>query len=276
MALPFERVLLATEHTEFDVGAERLAIVLAREYGLPLAGVLPMVSNVEYEAVAPQLVAQAEEEVYAKLTQLRQVAQEAGVNLEMRVRRGEEPYREIIAEAQSRNADLIVARRRGKRGFLANLMVGEMVGKVATLAPCSVLLVPRAGRMWSQRVLAAVDTSRAAEAVATTAARVAAGCNLPLLIVSVATDDTADRRSAAEAAVAGAIKVAERLGARVESRVAVGRPSECIAALASDTAADLLVVGRRGESDAVQRALLGGTVRKVAGLAQCPVLVVKN
>lgn len=272
----FERILLATEHTEFDIGAERLAIDIARECGLPLGGVLPIVSNVEYEAVAPELVAQAEEEAFAKLMQLRLEAQRAGVELDIRVRRGEEPYREIIAEAQARNANLIVTRRRGKRGFLANLMVGEMVGKVATLAPCSVLLVPRASRMWSQRVLAAVDTSRAAEAVAATAARVAVRCKLPLLIASVATDDNADSRGAAETAVARAIEVARRLGATAEGRTLVGRPPERIADLASDTGADLLVVGRRGESDVLQRVLLGGTAQKITGLAQCPVLVVKT
>lgn len=274
MTLLFERILLATEHTEFDVGAERVAIDIARECGVPLWGVLPIVSNVEYEAVAPELAARAEEEAFAMLTQLRQQSQTAGVDLDIRVRRGEEPYREIIAEAQARHADLIVVRRRGKRGFLAKLMVGEMVGKVATLAPCSVLLVPRAGRMWSQRVLAAVDTSPAAEAVAATAARVAVRCKLPLLIASVATGD-AGRRSAAETAVAKSVDVARRFGATTEGRALVGRPPERIAALTSDTGADLLVVGRRGESDVLQRMLLGGTAQKIAGLAQCPVLIVK-
>jgi nucleotide-binding universal stress UspA family protein len=273
MTLPFERILLATEHTEFDVGAERVAIDIARECGVPLGGVLPIVSNVEYEAVAPELAARAEEGAFAMLTQLRQQAQTAGVDLDIRVRRGEEPYREIIAEAQARHVDLIVVRRRGKRGLLAKLMVGEMVGKVATLAPCSVLLVPRAGRMWSQRVLAAVDTSPAAEAVAATAARVAVRYKLPLLITSVATD--AESCGAAETAVAKAIDIARQLGATTEGRAVVGRPPERIAAIASDTGADLLVVGRRGESAALQRMLLGGTAQKIAGLAQCPVLVVK-
>ena len=154
MTFSFTRILLATQHTEFDAGAERVAFELAKECAVPLLGVLPVVTNVEYEGVAPELVARAEAEAFQKLTQLRTTAESAGVALDIHVRRGEEPSREIIAEAQRCNADLIVARRRGKRGFLAKLMVGEMVGKVATLAPCSVLLVPRAGRMWTTRVLA--------------------------------------------------------------------------------------------------------------------------
>jgi nucleotide-binding universal stress UspA family protein len=96
------------------------------------------------------------------------------------------------------------------------------------------------------------------------------------LIASVASDDSTDRRSSAEAAVAAAIKVAQRLGVAADTRVLAGRPAERIADLASDTAADLLVVGRRGESDVLQRALLGGTAQRIAALAQCPVLVVKT
>jgi nucleotide-binding universal stress UspA family protein len=240
-----------------------------------LLGVLPMISNAEYEAAAPQLVAQAEKEAYARLTEVRAAASAADVDLDIRVRRGEEPFREIIAEAQRCNADLIVARRRGKRGFLANLMVGEMVGKVATLAPCSVLLVPRAGRMWSQLVLASVDGSPAARGVAETAANIALRCNLPLLIASAAAHDNATDRARAESAVASAIRIAERIEARVEGRVVTGRPGEATAELAAETGADLIVVGRIGEGGRLQRLLLGGTAHRIIGLASCPVLVVK-
>ena len=273
---PFHRILLATERTEFDVGAERVAIELARECAVPLSGVYPIVSNAEYEAVAPELVAQAEEGVFARLTQLREEARKGGVDLDLRVRRGEEPFREIVAEAQSRNADLVVVRRRGKRGFLANLIVGELPGKVAALAPCSVMLVPRAGRMWSQRVLAAVDTSRAAAAVATVAGRVAIRCNVPLLIASVAAEDSVPARAAAEAAVAAALEAAKDVGATAEGCVLAGRPAETISALAAERNADLLVVGRHGESGILHRLLLGGTAQRIAGLVQCPVLVVRS
>jgi hypothetical protein len=274
MSLLFERILLATEHTEFDTGAERVAFELARHHGLALAGVLPIVSNAEYEAVAPELAARAESEAHAKLENLRTAAAAAGVTLVMNVRRGDEPYREIIAEAERCHADLVVARRRGQKGFLANLMVGEMVGKVATLAPCSVLLAPRAARLWSRRVLAAVDRSAGAAAVAATAARIAVGFDIPLLIASVAAEASA--RETVEAAVATAATMARAAGAKVEGRVLAGRPAERISALAAEVEADLLVVGRRGETRTVRRFLLGGTAQQIVGLAHCPVLIVKT
>ncbi len=194
MDLPYTRILLATEHTEFDAGAERVAFELARHCGAPLAGVLPLVTNTEYEVVAPELAAQAEARAFARLGQVRAAAAAAGVALDLRVRQGEDAAREIVAEAERGAADLIVARRRGRQGFLAKLRVGEMVTRVATEAPCDVLLVPRAARMWSRRVLVAVDASPAAERVAETAARIAARCALPLTVATVTAHDGAAER----------------------------------------------------------------------------------
>ena len=268
-------LLLATEHTEFDVGAERVAFALARRCGLPLAGVLPIVSNVEYETVAPEAVARVEAKAFERVTVLREQARAAGLDLDIRVRRGQEPYREIIAEAQDRGADLIVIRRRGKQSILANLLVGEMVGKVATHAPCSVLLVPRAALLWSRRVLAAVDGTRAAPGVAETAARVAVEAGLPLRVVSVAVHDTSDERAAADAAVAAATAVARSIGADVDGRTVAGRAAEAIVALAAESGADLIVAGRGGPGSH-GRLHLGGNAHRIVGLASSAVLVVKS
>jgi hypothetical protein len=274
MTFAFTRLLLATEHTEFDVGAERVAFDLARRYRLPLAAVLPIVSNVEYEAVAPGTVARVEADAFDRITRLRGEAQAAGVEFDIVVRRGEEPYREIIAEAQDRGSDLIVIRRRGRQSILAELLVGEMVGKVATHAPCSALLVPRAARLWTRRVLAAVDATRAAPSVVQTAARVAAEAGLPLTVVSVAVHDTAEERATADAAVAGAVAAARGLGADVDGRTVAGRAAEAIVALAAELNADLIVAGRGGPSRH-GRFHLGGNAHRIIGLAAGAVLVVK-
>jgi hypothetical protein len=65
MTCPFSRVLLATEGTEFDVGAERVGIDLAASCGLPLLAVLPLVTNDVYESIAPECEERAEEEAVA-------------------------------------------------------------------------------------------------------------------------------------------------------------------------------------------------------------------
>ena len=145
MTHAFTQLLLATEHSEQDAGAEALAFAMAQRCGLPLAAVLPIVSNPEYEALAPQL---------------------AGRLARVLVREG----------AQARRADLLVIRRRGKRGLLANLLVGDMVRNVVTHSPCSVLVVPRASQMWTRRVLVALDPATADMTPVATAAAIAAEC----------------------------------------------------------------------------------------------------
>ncbi len=272
--IPCARPLLATEHTEFDAGAAQLAYALARTRSVPLAVVLPLVDNVEYEAVAPTLVARGEAAAHAASLALRDAAAAAGVHAAVRIRRGEEAWRAIVAEAAESQADLLIVRRRGRRSFLAHLMIGEMVGKVATDAPCSVLLVPRAARPWQQRVLAAIDTTPLAGAVARAAVGAARAAGLPLALVSVAAHDTPAARAAAEAAVRAAAEIARGEGTDAECRVEAGRPAETIAALAAQLGADLLVVGRGGPR-AHGRWHLGSNAQRIAGLAASAVLVVR-
>jgi len=264
---PFVRPLLATEHTEFDQGAETIAFAIAARCGLALAGVMPMVSNAEYEAAAPQLAARADAEAGARADAVEAAAAQRGVPLALRVRRGSEPYQEIVAEAREVGADLIVARRRGRRGFLANLMFGEMVGKVVAHAPCSVLLCPRAAVMWQRRVLVGVDPQQPAGATVALAARIAAECGIGLQIVAVAADAASAAPVLAEAEAGARPWLAD-----VRTEVRGGRPHEGLIAAAADCGADLIVVGRHGPGLA-GRAWIGGTAQKVVGLARCPVLI---
>lgn len=271
MTAVFARPLLATERTEYDSGAEPLALALARKCGAPLMIVLPLVSNPEYEALAPQLAQRAETEAAAKLQTLREMAQEAGVAVELRARRGPDPYREIVDEASERGSDLIVIRRRGKRGLLANLLLGEMVRNVVAHAPCSVLVAPRGARMWSRRVLVAVDPQTTDMTPVATAAAIAADYALPLSVVGVA-EAAADALQQADQALQRALATARAFGMPVDGSVRVGRPHQQILEAARQSGADLLVIGRHGD-DTVARAWLGGVAQKVIGLADLPVLV---
>lgn len=274
MSHPFERILLATEHTEFDSGAERIAFDLVKHCEIPLTAVVPVISNPEYETIAPQLAARAEQEAVAKIEDLRNAAKSAGVQIEVVARRGEEPYREIVEEARERGSDLIILRRRGKRSFLSNLLVGEMVSKVVGNAPCSVLFAPRAAQMWSHGVLAAVDNSPMASHVTRIAAKVAKQCGLPLTIVSVIAHDSPATRTAAESTLAHVAAVAASVGAQAKHSILVGKSFEQILATAKHLQSDLIVVGRHGESNVI-RAPFGGTTQKVIGLADMPVMVVR-
>ena len=211
MAQLFQRMLLATERTEFDAGAERVALALAQRCQRALGVVMPLASNAEYEAVAPQLAAQADRDAAARLQPLREQARAAGVAIELRVRRGAEAWREIVDEAQERGADLLVIRRRGRRSFLARLLVGEMVAQVVAHAPCSVLVVPRDAGLWTRRVLLAAESGAAGEASLRLALAVATECTLPLrLAVHVA--------AAARSFAADAVRRARHGGMAADGR----------------------------------------------------------
>lgn len=270
MATAFTRPLLATEHGEFDTGAEALAFAIARRCQLPLAGVLPVVSNPEFEMVAPQLAAKADADAALKRQHLHTMAQVQGVTLDLQVRRGPEAWQEIVDEARERDADLIVIRRRGKRGLLANLLVGEMVSKVVAHAPCSVIIAPRDARMWTGGVLAGVDPQAPDAGVLAQAARLAHDCDLPLHLLCVATAEAG--RTAAAQALAAACAQARALHDRVDGEVQTGRAHQALIDTAQTRGADLLVIGRHGGMS-LARAWIGGTAQKIIGLASCPVLV---
>ncbi|MBL8324491.1 MAG: universal stress protein [Rubrivivax sp.] len=268
------RLLLATEHTAQDRGAERLAFALAREQAQPLMAVMPLASNPEYETVAPQVAAHAEADLAARRDALRADAAAAGAAVHLCVRRGSDPDAEIVAEARDRAAELLVIRRRGKRGLLANLLVGEMVSKVLAHAPCSVLVVPVEGQPWQRGVLACIDHEAVDAEVVRWAVRAAAPRSLPLHLVCVVARDS--ERASAEAALAVACRTAEAAsagtGVRIAAAVRVGPVHGRIGLATSELDADLIVMGRHG-GHLLGRAWIGGVTQKVIGTAPCPVLV---
>lgn len=266
---PYRRPMLATEHSEFDAGSERIAFAMAQRCGLPLCGVLPMLSNAEYEAVAPQLAERTEAAVASRLAELSAAAAAAGATWQPMVRRGPALFREILDGAIQCQADLIIIRRRGRLGRLANLLVGDMVNQVLAQAPCSVLVAPQRAVMWSRHVLVAVDPTAPDAAAIDQGAAVAAECALPLTLVAVADrpEDESTRR-----ALADALALARQRVPQAQAQVLRGKAHLQITEAAQRLGADLIVVGRHGEGG-FAHAWVGGVAQKVIGLAECPVLV---
>jgi len=269
MGQVFTRLLLATEHTEFDTGAESVALSLAKRCQLPLATVLPLASNPEYEALAPEIAARAEAEAAVKIADIRANAQKQGVVIDLHVRRGEEPYQEIVDEARERNTELIIVRRRGKRGFLAKLMMGEMVSKVLAHAPCHVLFAPRGAQMWSRCVLVAAEPDVQGLRLVSTAAAIAAECGLPLHLIYVSSTDTPGADT--DSFVTQAKQTALNSGIALQAQVRHGKAYPEILAASTAVQADLLVIGSRNDSH-VGHAMIGGVAQKIIGLSDNPVL----
>lgn len=262
------RLLLATERTEHDAGAERVASALAFALRAPLAAVYPLASNPELLAAEPELALQQEARAAAALDALRAQAQVAGVQLQARVRPGEPLWQQIVAEADEQRAELLITRRVGKRGLLARLLVGEMVSQVAAQVRCPMLMVPADARaLWRGRVLAIAHPGCDLRALFGAALALADAAGVPLEAGVPAGADAEALAQRAETALATLRLQAP--GARIGS----ARPlaADGIAAAAGNPS-DLLALGLAPAHTAHGR--LGGDIDALVGRAAGPVLLV--
>lgn len=266
---PLRRIALMTQWTEFDAGAERAALALAQELKLPLTVIVPLLTNPEFEIVAHDLVADTEAAAARSAAGFRTHARAAGVTVEVRVRRGDEPWREVVDEARAARADLIVTRRRGHRSFFGKLRVGDMVRQVAAHSPCPLMMVPRTATTPAQRILAAVHDGPDAEPVAS-AAVLASMLGIALEVLAVSTEDAA---GAGGRSLLHAPALADLDGLRLERTVGAGRLADAIASALRERPADLLALGIEAED--ARQGELGAAVEAIVGESACATLLVR-
>lgn len=204
-----------------------------------------------------------------------------------------DPLDEILASAESWNADLIVLGARGL-GAIQEFLLGSVSLGVARHAPCPVLVckgTPREIRM----ITAAIDGSdHARRALAWVAALpLAPATRVRLLGVveperypstapAVVRDSLraalaaveSERRAALKATLAAILPVVKDRVASADVVVATGKPAEVIIRDAERDGTDLIVLGARGLG-MVKRLLLGSVSEAVVRHAACPVLVVR-
>jgi nucleotide-binding universal stress UspA family protein len=272
----FERILLATDGSEFSAGAERVAIAMCKMGKAQLTVTTSVLSSPEFDTMgASDALAKKEAESSAHLDRVEAEALKEGVACQKVIRYGDDPYKDILAEAEHCNADLIVVGRRGRRG-LARLMLGDATLKVISMAKCSVLVAPKASGMWSNRLLLATDGSRSSDAAAVAASKIAHCCKTPITVLSAEVPShSADRRAEAKSIVQRLTKLLKEDGVGAEPLVEQGEAHHVVLDAAKKLKADLIVMGSHGRTS-MGRLLLGSNSEKVIGRAECPVLVVKG
>jgi hypothetical protein len=275
MNMSVKHILFATDGSEFSAGAQRVAIDLAKRCQARLTVMSIVLTTQDLEGVGTHgLREQMEREAQARIDAVVAAAQAAGVACDTQLVYGEEPHHEIVNTAVQLKPSLIVLGRRGKRG-LARLMVGHATAHVAGHAPCSVLMVPRSGQVWSRRILLATDGSAHSAAAAQAARDVATQCQVPVTVVSATTrSHSAERKAEAQAAVDKVSAELQAAGIASEGVVAEGRPDEVVIDTASARQADLIVVGSHGRTG-LSRLILGSISERIMGQAQCPVLIAR-
>jgi nucleotide-binding universal stress UspA family protein len=141
------------------------------------------------------------------------------------------------------------------------------------------------------RIVVATDFSECSQAAWGLACRIAAAPESELILAHVLTEvplygeglvnmETARKvregaRKWAESALADRVSEARAKGLSARAAVRTGVPYEEIVALAGDEQADLVVIGTHGRGG-INRALLGSVADRVARLAPCPVLTVRE
>ena len=76
----------------------------------------------------------------AAAQQYADAAKAAGIEAEMIVEQGVSPADLIVAHAKNKAIDLVVVGHQGKKG-LQRFLIGSVASRVATHAPCSVLVI---------------------------------------------------------------------------------------------------------------------------------------
>ncbi|MFP4683299.1 MAG: universal stress protein [Ectothiorhodospira sp.] len=273
-----QRMLLATDGSESCAGAEAMGLELASAHGAELVLMRVVLTNPEYESMAPERV---EAETAAARDELENLAGQArarGIDCGTRVRHGVDPYVAVVQEADESRVDCVVVGRR-RRGPLARLVMGDSTARIVGHAPCSVLAVPPEVRDPLRHILVATDGSRAADAACAMAAELARAGGLPLTVLSVTRPEgpDADRAAASEAVQRVLDLLKPELagsGVTLEGMVEQGRPDTVIVETAGHRGADLVVVGSHGHG-ALERLWMGNVAERVVTHAHCPVMVVK-
>lgn len=266
-----ERLLLATDRSEFSEGAVREAIAFAATCASNLYVVTVLETNPEYETIGASIFEKEEKEAEAYLASVKDRAAKKAVICETVLREARDPAGAIVEEATGKKADMIVVGRRGRRGLLKALM-GEIAAKVIAHAPCKVLVVPRAAKIECRNILAATDGSTHGNAAATEAIAIAKRCGSKVIALCAARDESELDEAKANAGVVA--QLGQKEGVSVEALTPLGRSHDAIVETAGGRGVDLIVMGTYGKTG-VKKLLMGSSTEKVIGQAGCAVMVVK-
>ena len=266
-----ERIMLVTDNSDYSDSAISEAINLAQRCKSQLFA-FSVLATPDYESPLGQNMHDLEKKaVVDRLLEVRKQAEAVGVSCEILLGHGEDPYAEIVDQAEASAMDLIVMGRRDKSDLVRS-MLGSTTEKVIGHTHSDVVVVPRGGKIEGKGIILPIDGSRYSEAAAVTVQSLVKQCNAPVTIVSVAIDERLKEDAQAHAEQVKQLMTGN--GLAVGTDVRVGRPDEAIIAAAKDHGADLIVMGSHGRTG-LERLLVGSVSERVIGHAECPVMVVK-
>ncbi|HET7798123.1 MAG TPA: SulP family inorganic anion transporter, partial [Nevskia sp.] len=156
-----QRLMLATDGSEFSRAPTEIAIALAQRFGVTL----DIVTTVESAA--------QREMAEARLAPTVRDAIAAGVASEEFVRHGKNPVEEVVAAAAASDTNILVIGRRPPPTDLKQKLLGDRATHMIGEAPCHVLVAPWQAHMWNKRILLASDGTDNSDGVAEVATQIA-------------------------------------------------------------------------------------------------------
>ncbi len=270
-----EKLLLASDGSEFSEGAIREAILLAKTCSskLYVISVAEVLDIREFADDYPLAAVESLETALRKhLESVKEMAEKEGIVCEIILSQGKEASKLIIDEAVKNNAELIIMGRHGRTG-ITRIMMGSVTAKVIGDAPCKVLVVPRFSRISLEKILVPTDGSIYSDLAVREAISIAKRIGSSLIALSVYKRDA--NFELAEATIGIVKELAEKEGVKVEALTLKGEPHEVIVNTVEKKNAGFMVVGSHGRSG-IERLLMGSVTERVIGHAGCPILVVRK
>ncbi len=137
----FGKLLVATDGSGFSKTAVHEAIKIASACSSTLYVLMVIEVNAEVEIWDAKSADKLERQMRKYLDGIKTRAAGEGIKCEIILHLGDEPYKDIVAEAKKRKVSTIIMGSHGRTG-LTRLMMGSVVSRVIGHAPCKVLVVP--------------------------------------------------------------------------------------------------------------------------------------
>jgi nucleotide-binding universal stress UspA family protein len=136
----FNKILVATDGSEYSRRAMARALDFAESYGTELDVVSIVEILPEIYSIAPQVVEERVEKTEEYMAGLRKQADSRGIKSRGFVRDSAEPYNIITEIAEKEHVGFILMGSHGRTG-LSRILMGSTAERVIAHAPCPVLVV---------------------------------------------------------------------------------------------------------------------------------------
>ncbi|MBU1404598.1 MAG: universal stress protein [Proteobacteria bacterium] len=270
-----ERILLATDCSPFSEGAEQEAIFFAQACGAVLTILHVIEANPEFSTIGHETALEMEESARDHLEKIQRMATNEEIKAEIVIRHSDDPVEVINEEVLTRNIDIVITGRRGRRG-IKKILMGVVTEKVASMVPCKTLIVPKDFVIAGDGVLLATDGSSFSENAEKEAISMVSRCDYLKYICVVSAAATAAELDEAKQRVQ---RITTRIQAEnkkitIETVAEIGSPSDMIVREAREKKVDVIIMGSHGRTG-LQRLLMGSVCSELIASAPCSVLITK-